>query len=539
MALTKEQALAKARARLRLQKAPPNNLEVARQAAIRGPAGIADSMVNGVALAPQMAYGAAATALGRPDLAPNIEKPYSPVMDYFTNNNNLPNYVQLDPEALANQTPGQEILGAAVEGATGGALGRGKTLANMALGAGAMGAGEAVTQATDNPLLGLAASVAAPMAATRAIPSLNIEKRIAQMHNAERDAVLQRAREAGLAYVPEGRISDFADRPKLLQAVNDANRITVNNIARKALGLPKDSQLNEKTVEALRLQAYNSGYVPLKSLGRNPLFVDPATGTTPYLDDLIAIETAYSGSKGTFPDAVPAALRDITQKFTVPDMDAADVVDKVRQLRKEASKALNSATTTPEGEQLAFAKKAIADALENELERHATASGNPQLVDAYRKARKQIAVSHLVEDAVDPSSWSVSPEKLGKLAAKGIYMDGDLKKAGDFYAMNYGRRGEKLGEATPHYFKAVAGYELARSAALTMGLPPGAIPALALAGATAAQIGSNKVQKGLRNYLTSGLGQARNLPDYTHLGTEPMLPALSGAGFFDQYTNEE
>lgn len=529
----------RAKARLRKKQAAPDTTEVVRQAAIRGPAAIADSIVNGVALAPQMLYGAAATALGRPDLAPSIEKPYSPVTDFFTGNEQLPEYAQLNPEALENITPAQEIIGAGVEGAAGGALGRGKTLANMLLAGGATSLGETVSQSTGNELAGLATSIAAPMAAVKAIPALNIEKRIARMQNAERDAVLKRAREANLRYVPEGRIADFADRPKLLQAVNDSNRITVNNMARDALGLPKDSQLNAGIVEGIRKQAYTSGYIPLKSMGVNPLYVDPATGTTPYLDDLIAIESRYTGSKGTFPDAVPKALKKVIDAYIVPRMEAGDVVDKVRQLRSEASRALNSDSLAPEAEQVAFAKKAIADALENELERHAVASGNPQLVEGYRQARKLIAVSHLIEDAIDPSSWSINPEKLGKLSARGVYMEGDLKAAGDFYAMNFGRRGEAIGDSAPHYFKAVAGYEAARAASTALGLPPAFIPAIALAGATTAQVGSNKLQKAVRNYLTSGLGQARNLPDYTHLGTEPMLPALSGAGFFDKYATEE
>jgi hypothetical protein len=534
-----ELELAKAKASAKKKKGGPATSEVVRQAAIRGPAAMLDAIATGVIVAPQMVYGAGATALGRPDLAPNIEKPITGVTDYFTDNKNIPEGLNLDPEALEGQTAGQKILGTAVEGATTGLAGRGKQLANMALAGAGAGAGEAVSQATDNPLLGIAASVVAPSLATRAIPALNIEKRIAQATNAQRDRVLEQARRINLAYVPEGRISDFADRPKLLEAVAKANTTTINNIAKRTLGIPETAELNVNTLEAIRQGAINRGYLPLRNLGRFTLSVDPNTGLRPYDDDLLNIRNTYSGSRGTFPGAVPRQLDELIDPYIVADMDANDVVDKIRQLRREATKALRSDATTPEGEQLAYARQEVANALENELERQAVASGSPEAVEAYRAARRQIAISHLVEDSMEAGSEVVSPKKLGKLYERGSFMTGDLATAGAFFAMNFGSKSAGLKELTPHFYKAVAGYAAADAASKALGLSPELVPAVALSGAAGFQAGSSKIQEGARKYLMSGVGQSRNMPNYDALGTEPALPALSGLSYFNSMQEEQ
>jgi hypothetical protein len=544
--LTKEQekalALAKARRRraeaeAKAAEAPPENSEVARQAAIKGPAGVADAIATGVYTAPQMIYGAGATALGRPDLAPNIEKPVTAVSDFFYENPDLP--PSLRTSELENMTPGQEILDTAVQGATTGMLGRGKMLANAALGALGGAAGEATAQATGSEVAGLGASILAPGAAAKYIKPLNAEKRLAQLDNAERDAILKEASKVGISHVPESKLADYANRPKLLDAVDSANRTKVNQMARATLGLPKESLLNIPTLKALRNREYAQGYLPLKNLGRNALYTDPVTGLNPYLEDLINIKNAYSGSKGSFPAAVPKQLDEIVDKYVVNDMDASDVVDKVRQLREEASKALNSPASTPEGEQLAFAKKEIANALENELERQAVQAGIPSLVDNYKKARKQIAKSHLVEDAMDPASEVVNPEKLGKLYVKGVPIDGDLATAAKFYALDYGRRGAAHNEPISHFYKAAAGMSIATAAGTALGLSPQYTAMLALGGAAGTNLGAQGVQGALRKYLTSGVGQQRSMPNYTGMGTEPAIPALSGMGYFGSLEEEQ
>lgn len=535
---SKEQELKlKAQARLRLKQAPPSTGEVARQALIKGPAAMADMIATGATVAPQMAYGAAATALGRPDLAPNVEGPVTAVSDFFNDSPHVPSYLRTSE--LENMTPGQEVLDTALQAASTGVAGRGRALANAAVAGTAGAIGEGVEQVTGSPVAGLAASVLAPGAAGRAIPALNIERRIAQIDNAQRDAVLQRARSIGLAYVPAGRISDFADRPKLLKSVNDANQIVTTRIAKRSLGLPIDAQLNTATLEAIRTQAFNSGYRPLMSLGRNPLTVDPATGQRYFDDELINIRNTYSGSRNTFPNAVPRQLDELIDAYIVNSVDAADVVDKVRQLRKEASKAFNSPATTPEGEQLAFARQALADALENELGRQATNLGNPELVARFQAARRQIAVSHLVGDTMDAGSDAVNPSTLGKLFAKGRHMEGELSDAGAFFSMKYGSKGDNFKDITPHYYKSLAGLTVAGSASAAMGVDPAYVGLIALGGAGAANIGAEGIQSATRKYLQSGLGQSRNRPSYDALGTNPALPAGANAGVSFFNANEE
>jgi len=105
--------------------------------------------------------------------------------------------------------------------------------------------------------------------------------------------------------------------------------------------------------------------------------------------------------------------------------------------------------------------------------------------------------------------------------------------------MNFGNSKDGLKELAPHYFKAVAGYAAADAASRAMGLAPELVPAVALGGAAGLQLGASNIQSGVRKYLTSGLGQARNMPNYDALGTEPALPALSGLGYFESLNEEE
>ena len=110
-------------------------------------------------------YGTAATALGRPDLAPEVEAPPTPVANFLTRHGFI--------RDTSNMTPEQRMADVALQSATGAyfnpaASGK-AAISNFLAGGAAGGAGQAVTEATGSPGAGLAVSMLAPAATGYAV----------------------------------------------------------------------------------------------------------------------------------------------------------------------------------------------------------------------------------------------------------------------------------------------------------------------------------------------------------------------------------
>lgn len=146
------------------------NAAVAENAANKVPAGLADMVLNapnnllnlGKAL-----YGTGATALGRPDLAPDI----TPNPDLGRRAMEAAGLIKpIVPQGLV-----QQAIDVGTQGAVGGALTGGATIPRMVAGAGlgalSSGAGEVVRANGGSPAAQAAASLAVPLGAGRALAS--------------------------------------------------------------------------------------------------------------------------------------------------------------------------------------------------------------------------------------------------------------------------------------------------------------------------------------------------------------------------------
>jgi hypothetical protein len=138
----------------------PSNASVALNAANQGIAGVPDALLN----APnrlmnlgRAAYGTAATAAGRPDLAPEL----TPDPNYAARAFQSMGFTN---PAAAPQTAGQRILAAGAAGAAGGALAPASSvpmlLSSMGVNALSGAVGQGTTEATGNPMLGMSAGMA-------------------------------------------------------------------------------------------------------------------------------------------------------------------------------------------------------------------------------------------------------------------------------------------------------------------------------------------------------------------------------------------
>lgn len=101
-------------------------------------------------------------------------------------------------------------------------------------------------------------------------------------------------------------------------------------------------------------------------------------------------------------------------------LDGKEAVQKIRKLRADSNKLARS--NDPDQNTRGFAKRAIADALENELARQAAAIGEPGLVEQFRDARTRLAKINMYEGAlVGPD---ISAIKLAKMLDRGMPLTG-------------------------------------------------------------------------------------------------------------------
>lgn len=257
-----------------------------------------------------------------------------------------------------------------------------------------------------------------------------------QAQNAVRDATLQEARSAG--YVAPPSLSDAGTIPRVLEGIsgkfktNQAaaikNQNVTNQLARKALGLPEDAPLTADTMQAVRNQAFQDGYAPVKAIGEMP--TDKAF--TAALDDL---SSKYVGAERSFPTMgmhgkpeVPAVVSELNQ-LRVPKFNASDALDKIQILRDDASKAFASGDTG-----MGKALRGAAKALEDQIERNLAATGKDGkvLLDQFRNSRALMAKAHNVEQAIIEGGGTVNAKALGAALQRGKPLSGDLKTIGAF-----------------------------------------------------------------------------------------------------------
>lgn len=376
--------------------------------------------------------------------------------------------------------------------------------------------GTAVSQAgaLTDPLRIATAPIRVPLEAGRkaSMPA-------AQAANAVRDANIASAQAAGYTLTP-GSITPtgknilaerIAGKTSLEQLASVRNQIVTDKLARQALGLPESAPLTSSHMKDLRAAEYIKGYEPVKQVGQVP--TDPR-----FLNDLVDIETKYVGANASFPGAVPPEVEKLIKTYTVGNFDSKDAINASRVLRDEASANFKKGENA-----LAKAQLDVANALENQIERHLVSVGRPDahtLLENFKLSRQRMAVSHTVENAIREGSGSVDAKKLAGMLQRGDYMTGELKTAAEFANVfpRVSNMPSQIG--TPAAGSVLGQGMFAGTAAGGVGLGfgglSGAATGLAVGMAPAA------ISAGMRKYLLSGRGQSNLLPDYN-----TQVPGLS------------
>ena len=530
-----------------------STMDVATSAPYRAVAGAADILLTApqnVANLAKMGYGTAVTAMGRPDLAPEVAAPRQPVAEAFKR-------AGLIREPQGEMTRGQRVLDVGLQGATGALLGgapairaAAPTLAGQAtgaarvagMGAGAGAAGQAVTEATGEPLLGAATSMALPGVSISRAQARQAQLQAEQQRNAVRDLTVRSAQQEGYLVTP-GSVTPSSQnviaerlggKTRVQQEFAARNQEVTDRLARRALGLPENAPLERATTQQIRRDEFQRGYEPLNRIGAVRTDQDFNTA----LDDVLQ---AYTGPGRSFPGAIPQPVVDLVRSYRVGQFNSADAIQATRTLRDQGNSNIARGDNA-----LGLAQRAISNALEDQIERSLQQVGNPNaqaMLDQFRASRQRMAVSHSVEDAIVEGGGSVNARKLANdLQTGGRYFAGDLDLIARFANISRPVTTPPGTQGTPGAGALLGGTAagLGGYAGYSFGGQIGAG-----AGAAAGALFPQAVSAAARRYMRSDLAQRRAIPTYDRPGVnalaasnEAVMRAMMGVPTFtNQPTN--
>lgn len=205
------------------------------------------------------------------------------------------------------------------------------------------------------------------------------------------------------------------------------NQRVTDSLTRKALGLAEDAPLNQETMGGIRTQA---GKVYEQAKGAGMIQADPA-----YFHALDDIASKYKTAAKDFPSLGPTNMHgkpidvigNMVAGLKVNQFDASSAIDGIKVLRDSADKAFLSGDKT-----LGKASKDAAAAMESIVERHLQATGEPELFNAFKDARRLIAKTYTVQKALREGAGTVDARVLGREVQKGNPITGELLTAGQF-----------------------------------------------------------------------------------------------------------
>ena len=375
------------------------------------------------------AFGTAATALGRPDLAPDL----TPAPDYARRLLERGGFID---EQNSPQTTGQRLLASGIKGGVGMAMNPsasvGQTAALMGSGSLAGLAAQGTKEATGSDVAANSVAVLSPLAiagATRLAQNKVADIRAQQSRNAPKDEALRAGLEAGYQVPPSmvqptktnQVIESIGGKIATQQEASTNNVQVTDKLARQALNLPPDAPLTPEVTQSVRREAFQRGYAPLESAGQI------STGRL-YRQDLDKIVNQYQGAARSFPQAVRDDVSRMVDGLRRRSFDAGDAVKMSATLREEASKSFSTGDAA-----LGKAQRAAADAIENQIERGL--GGTPQtaeMMQNFRDARQLMAKAHTVEDAIKVGTGSVDANKLAAALQRKEPLSGELKVAAEF-----------------------------------------------------------------------------------------------------------
>jgi hypothetical protein len=251
------------------------------------------------------------------------------------------------------------------------------------------------------------------------------------------DQILSKAQQAGYVVPPattnptvfNRTLEGIAGKANVAQAASVRNQAITNALARRALGLPEDAPLTSDTLDELRSNAGQS-YEKVSNAGT--INVDPQYHAD--ISDLTKSSTKINKDFPSYQSGPQAQIKGLADSLRPANdsMDASTAVELSKDLRfnANANDSVAMRTGDPTAKAMGRAQRDAAEAIEDQVQRHLTANGQPDLADEWNQARTQIAKSYTVQKALD-GAGNVDATKLGRALKNKNYND-ELQTAGDF-----------------------------------------------------------------------------------------------------------
>lgn len=265
----------------------------------------------------------------------------------------------------------------------------------------------------------------------QATPEIAAAVDASKTQNATKSSILAKAQDEGFVVQPSSvnpslankTIESMAGGPSIRQAATHVNQDVADNIARRVLDPANpDVELTSSLAQQVRKQAYNTGYAPIASVGE--IKTDPQ-----YISDLNNILATRQGASRSFPGLTDNSVEDSIKPLLVDKFDAGDALKATQVLRDKAGAAYASGNN-----ELGKSTKGASQAIEDQIQRHLTASGAPgqQLLSNFTDARQLMAQSHDIEDAIREGGGSIIPSVIGSKFQAQKPLSGPLATLGGF-----------------------------------------------------------------------------------------------------------
>jgi hypothetical protein len=216
-------------------------------------------------------------------------------------------------------------------------------------------------------------------------------------------------------------LEGLAGKISTAQNASAANQGITNRLAAESLGLPGDTKLTADVLRSVR-DAAGQAYQAVGNAGT----ITPGAKYMQALDDIAA---PHIKAMQGFPNAKASPVLDLVESLKSPAFDAGSAVAKIKELRSAADDAFRTGNTD-----IGRAAKKASGALEDALEDHLQAIGQPDALKAFRDARTTIAKTYTVEKALNQSSGTVEAKKLAAQLQKGKPLSGELRSIAEFAA---------------------------------------------------------------------------------------------------------
>lgn len=337
--------------------------------------------------------GTVATAAGRPDLAPDLQRGSVGGSQWLKDRLRATGVPSLSPD---NPTPQSDMGKFQYDlAARGGFIPGGAMPAAASIAAEKIGGPQWAGVGAMLPTAGIMAynELTAPSRAA------------AQAQNQVRDATLKKAQDAGYVLPPSqvnpgvagNTLESFAGKAALNQEAAIKNQQVTNKLVREELNVPANTPITEGTLNNLRDKA-----------------------SAPY------------------------------QEIASMSPSAKTALERLRDVRSEAKDQWRhwDMQGVPEAKRQAVALDQKADMLERFIERQATMVGKPDLVPQLRDARTYIAKTYDVERALNLGNGNVDAQIIGRALDRGKPLSGNLETIAQF-AEGPGRQFVREGSKVP------------------------------------------------------------------------------------------